>query len=384
MSKQLRKTIISVTAIVFIGILAVGTLVGCNKDMISGKYYIDISGEKVSKVFESEDPEVFKRYGIARVDKTPTYNYGNKEVYFIDKNCKAIGDVSFKITMVEVGTYDNKAIFISGTDDGIEILDEKMKLISKIPYDMDGVTDIIDIIGPPGANGLFPIKDKQTELWGYMTIDGEMVIKADYILARAFTDDGVATVCSKDMLRGVINEKGEYIIEPQYRGLTDFREGRAFAQLNEKEGARLINLENQALSDDKFGLPGYTVYEKLYSDGLARVEDKTTGLYGYIDTEGEYVIDPIYKNAQEFTNGFATVKNKDGLDGVINTKGEEVVPCQYEDILNISEEGIVPVKKDGLYGYYSVENGWIIEPKYKDASPFNSGLAWVEDVPSEE
>jgi hypothetical protein len=56
-------------------------------------------------------------------------------------------------------------------------------------------------------------------------------------------------------------------------------------------------------------------------DGLALVEKD--GEYGYINTDGELVIEVIYDEASSFNNGYALVK-KDGTYMIINKMGEVI------------------------------------------------------------
>lgn len=72
--------------------------------------------------------------------------------------------------------------------------------------------------------------------------------------------------------------------------------------------------------DEGYPIP---VYEEAssFSNGLARV--KIDGKYGYINTEGELVIDAVYQSADEKFDILAFVK-KDGISQYINAKGEAV------------------------------------------------------------
>lgn len=45
------------------------------------------------------------------------------------------------------------------------------------------------------------------------------------------------------------------------------------------------------------------------------------GLYGYIDTKGNYIINPVYSDATTFTEDIAWVVEKEGAPTAINKKG---------------------------------------------------------------
>ena len=54
-----------------------------------------------------------------------------------------------------------------------------------------------------------------------------------------------------------------------------------------------------------------------FSGGLAAVKDAQTDLWGYIGTDGKYVISPAYEEAQPFSDGYAVVK-QEGVFYIIN------------------------------------------------------------------
>lgn len=77
-------------------------------------------------------------------------------------------------------------------------------------------------------------------------------------------------------------------------------------------------------SDSQYGLFGYinkagewVIEPKFgsardFSEELAAVKDPDTELWGYIDKTGAYVIDPIYESAEDFSYGYAKVQYNSG------------------------------------------------------------------------
>ena len=59
-----------------------------------------------------------------------------------------------------------------------------------------------------------------------------------------------------------------------------------------------------------------------FCEGLASVEKDDK--WGYINTEGEQIVECKFDDAYDFNEGFARVK-KDGKWGYINTKGCSVI-----------------------------------------------------------
>jgi len=60
---------------------------------------------------------------------------------------------------------------------------------------------------------------------------------------------------------------------------------------------------------------------------LARTEFR--GNWGFIDTNGNWAIQPEFDKARDFSNGFAAV-NKNGQWGFIDQNGNLVIPPQFD------------------------------------------------------
>jgi len=111
-----------------------------------------------------------------------------------------------------------------------------------------------------------------------------------------------------------------------------------------------------------------------------------TGEYGYIDKEGNMVIEPQYPYANEFSEGLASVSigEIEGSLGerwvYIDNNGEVEIDAFYESAGSFSE-GLAPVwvESDEMYlGYIDREGNYVIEPeRFRTAMPFSEGLARV-------
>ncbi|WPC42622.1 WG repeat-containing protein [Clostridium sp. JS66] len=86
-------------------------------------------------------------------------------------------------------------------------------------------------------------------------------------------------------------------------------------------------------------------------------------LYGFININGEFVIDPIYKSAEDFNDGLALVKTVDNKKCFINEKNEITLNIEYESISSFTN-GLAAFKKNGKAGYIDKEGNVAIEPQY--------------------
>ncbi len=77
-----------------------------------------------------------------------------------------------------------------------------------------------------------------------------------------------------------------------------------------------------SLFDSEFVSPDTTnecyIFYFVESDGLCLAQDRISSLYGYIDLKGNWVIEPQYKSALPFSDGYAVVNDTT----VINRSGE--------------------------------------------------------------
>lgn len=130
-----------------------------------------------------------------------------------------------------------------------------------------------------------------------------------------------------------------------------------------------INENGEVVIEPKYDYAGE------FSRGLADV--KIGGKDGYINKEGAIVVEPKYDQTCVFYEDIARIKD-DGKYGYINRKGMIVVEPKYDEADNEFSEGLARIKVDGKYGYID-KRGWIVvEPKYDNAYEFSEGLAIIK------
>ena len=65
-------------------------------------------------------------------------------------------------------------------------------------------------------------------------------------------------------------------------------------------------------------------------------------LYGFIDKEGNWIVEPRFESAYSFSEGMAAVRLDDNW-GYIDSNGNMVIEPKYKDALGFSE-GLAPVQ----------------------------------------
>ncbi|MDR1120547.1 MAG: WG repeat-containing protein [Dysgonamonadaceae bacterium] len=139
--------------------------------------------------------------------------------------------------------------------------------------------------------------------WGYMYLDGSIVIPAQYDDAQSF-NDGLANVKNGDKW-GAIDEYNTAIIPFQYDNINRFSENRIAVEKN--------------------------------------------GKWGYIDRNNTVVVPFQYDNGFSFYEGLARVYKQE-LCGYIDKQGNTVIPLQYNGVASSFKNGITRVRK-GRYPY---------------------------------
>ncbi|MBO4456220.1 MAG: WG repeat-containing protein [Butyrivibrio sp.] len=367
-----KKKMISLLFLV-IFIISCNVIYWHNRAFKEGDYFIDVEGNIVSKRYEIAGSF---QDGITSFTKKE----GDKDIYYyMDTSFRVIGSAKYYGDLWQE-SCNGEAIFIHLDKNGIEIFNKEMKPISNIPYVFDGIdnmrwSDKESQMGNVGPNGLFPLKDKKSGLWGYYDIKGNEVIAPKFERAKNFNSDDVAIVRMSDGYR-IIDSDGNYKLENPFKEIYLCGNGIAYVQKDEDSEFQFIDLEGNVLTDEKIK---YTDSSKRFSDGFLPVQigEYAQSRWGFIDSNMEYLVEPQYETVHNFANEMAGVENKDGLWGYVDITGQEVIPCQFESVYDFGEYDLAPIKVNGKYGMIRKDGSYYIEPYLDDIRPFSDGYACV-------
>jgi len=162
------------------------------------------------------------------------------------------------------------------------------------------------------------------------------------------------------IFEGMTDEKGTVVIPADYDYIWGF--GSDTATIARKrywnQLARVMDIQYQLISKG-----GFLIYEYPYnlipepvSEGLIRTFNSTLQTFGYTDLTGNRFIKYKFREARDFSEGKAAVRDgKTGLFGFINKKGNFIFEPLYTEAFSFSE-GKAVVKKNGRY-YYCLPDG---------------------------
>ncbi len=283
-----------------------------------------------------------------------------------------------------------------------------------------------------------PVKGKNG-FYKYISLEGENITESKYRSASVFQEErALVQYNNKDSSWGYINTQGKDAACCYTQGLS-FREGVAWVVKNgeivaiNKEGDEVIHLTDDAISvwpfyENRalFAAAGEQSYvdkngniiggEKSFADGnrfqenAASVKRDNNGKSGYINTDGNLIIDYRFDVARIFQNQMAVVNidnewvvinkqgellfnrkfedlisdgnifryKKNGKWGWLNSDGKEIIQPDYEDTPGFGGKNIAPVKSNGLWGYIDKKANFVIAPQFKEALPFYNNRAFVK------
>jgi hypothetical protein len=133
---------------------------------------------------------------------------------------------------------------------------------------------------------------------------------------------------------GYLDLQGQEVIPAQYRTANDFTDGKAVVQVSDQEYA-LIGLDGQRITTYPY------TYVGSPSEGLLPFQQQAQGKYGYINEQGKVVIPPRFTGAQAFQEGRAVVNIAEDYHnkyGLIDRTGKFIMNPQYNSIELLGEE----------------------------------------------
>lgn len=122
------------------------------------------------------------------------------------------------------------------------------------------------------------------------------------------------------------------------------------------------------------------VLGSCHNDEVDLIAVQSGNTWGFIDLEGNYVINPQFDHAKHFTEGLAPVC-QDNKWGYIDLSGKIVIPMQYKSVTSFSEEGLAFAVSPGGSPICINKKGEIVFKLDKDVKniwKFEEGLARVE------
>ena len=234
--------------------------------------------------------------------------------------------------------------------------------------------------------------------WGFIDTTGKVVVPIIYDKVSNFSEGlaavvgGIDSIDNADGYLSFVDTTGKVVIPPSYTSTmyenSYFHNDLAVVTKGDFEDPDIFVI-------DKTGNPAFDFkydYARLsgYSEGLLAVavdgdwgiggpyywaRSYNDGKYGFIDTNGNEIVAPVYDYVNDFQEGIATVF-KDGRWGAIDENGNVVVPIIYTDISMYPSNGLLCACNDnGKWGYVDYTGKVVADFKFDYCNNFKNGYA---------
>ncbi|MBE5944450.1 MAG: WG repeat-containing protein [Lachnospiraceae bacterium] len=271
-------------------------------------------------------------------------------------------NITYFGSFLEVGTYSGGRCAVK-TESGWGYVSDVGK--KKIPYEYEWVGDF--------GNDIAPVLTKSGEMF-FIDIDGnkkKVLNKIENVVAIGNVAQNIIPVY--DGSTWSFYDMDQNFICGGYEEVSSMGNGYAAVKTNGKW--QMINSSGEPITDE--------LYEDIKIDdrGVAFrgcYFGKVEGFYYMYDENGERIVEQPFQDAKVFqdTEGYAAILlyNKWGF---VNLEGEIVIEPEYDDARSFRKE-LAAVKIDGMWGYIDYEQNLVIDNIYTDARDFNdSGNAMV-------
>jgi hypothetical protein len=232
--------------------------------------------------------------------------------------------------------------------------------------------------------------------YGYIARTGRILIVPQYARAEDFSE-GLAAVTLDNSFPekwGYIDETGRLVIPPRFQEAGKFSDGVALVnpEILIEHAVFIDETGKEVLNNQQFISPKIksVSFDHDFSEGLAAIWfHRTEGgsAYGYVNVQGQIVIDPQFSRAFDFREGVAEVNNFAKTDyrllvdktGRIVGNLNDLCPSLFAGEVVFSE-GLAPAKTNCFadsWGFIDQSGQFVIKPQFASATIFKEDLAIV-------
>jgi hypothetical protein len=245
------------------------------------------------------------------------------------------------------------------------------------------VVNAEDSSKPKTYKYLYPINSGEGG-WGVLDVNSKWAIPPDKKIGLMYHfNEGLTFYGEEDELggtmMGIIDENGNKLTEPRYMAGYSFHDGLAIVLY--PSGERYFVDRN---GKEVYG-PFLQNNAKDFNEGLAAVYVESKRKWGYIDTSGKIVIQPIYDAVDSFSEGLACAKVK-GKWGYIDKTGKFVITPRFKMIAHPFSEGFAsfqegtPKDLDNVkFGVIDKTGKVVVKPTFEFIEEFHNGIVLAKN-----
>lgn len=287
------------------------------------------------------------------IDYYDTKNFNNiLSLQHRGEDCAVIGNSKLKNALG--GHGKDWRVWSTDTSGSIVLLDNRNQHYAIVSPTGELLLDGIKRLGYQGGDttipGIYAVSlDNDPKDAGMSLYDATR----KKFVSKAILDDCIVTADGKTAAIYLKENSGMVLFYNSLTGETCYRNVGGQPYYNSGDGIIWIvgkeydfAVDNEGNELFRFRNDNYCIIK--FSEGMARIFDNRTRLYGFIDRTGRIVIPCDMDYADDFHDGLALIV-KDGRAGFIDKSGAVVIPCEF-DQATCFENGRAVVKKNGAYG----------------------------------
>ena len=298
-------------------------IIGTNGETVINPMYQEIP----IVIDKSKDVFLFT-YDINEEDgtyKTKAVNKNNEQLFTNYNKVEALENYD----SAENVWYEKNVLKVE-KDGKWGLIDTNGKEISEIIYDniktLKGIQNSI-IVEKEGKYGL-------------LNCNGVKILDTNYSEILNFGDDYINGYITKnqDGKFGIVNVSGEQVLENNYEEIYNIYSDKYFV-IGENGNQQLINKDKEKVLTENFD-----EIKQITSTGVIYVKD---GKYGFMDFEGNIIIEASYDVLNEINTGIFLTQ-KDGKAGLIDKDKNEKVAFNFKNIYYNQKAGIYIAENEDL------------------------------------
>ncbi len=213
----------------------------------------------------------------------------------------------------------------------------------------------------------------RTQLVSELSQSEEAFTKNDkYKYITAFDGNGLAVIQDSKGRRGLINRQGKEVVKPDYQEIGEFSEGLAPFKLDHKDRSKqlwgFLDIQGNEVIEAK--------YRSAEAFGSERGLVLDNRQWGYVDRNGNMVIKAQYRQAQPFSGGYAVVNQNQIIDAngklqgkFVLEKGEIISGFSSGRAIAEVPSGQLHIRPNGQPVYYAT---------YDEVTPYIGEVAFVK------
>ena len=327
---------------------------------VNGKQILENKYNDLYRITDIDSEDIYiicaenGKYGLTKNGKqeinneyqTLTYNESNNTITALKgKNYGVLSMQGKTILPFEYKQIDISGKYIYGTtqDENEKVFDENGK---EIPMEFN--ESIIDV---EKTNYKIHINTADGKTSYEIYENDQKTTKNEYIYIENLYNN-YFTACKTDGKLGIIDSNDETKVEFKYNSIQKI------------EGTELI----ETIQNDTQTIEIYTKdMKKIFELENANLETKSNYIKIYNNNEIKYITldGNEIKNTELFSNNKIFADKKENKWGFVDKNGQTVVNYEYDNITELNQYGFAGIKKDGVWGIVDENGNIVVEPKYK-------------------